>query len=97
MIGRTYIIGGKEQKLYTIGELCRRLDRQRQTIRKWERYGYIPSAQYRSKTNRRLYTEAQINAIVRVVEKYGIKQGVAVPDGFREDMFRAFKEASEKT
>lgn len=92
---KTYIVGGKQVKLYTIGELSRRLDRQHQTIRKWERDGIIPPAQFRSKTNRRLYTEAQINAIVKVVERYGLKQGSKIPDGFKEDVYMEFNRVTE--
>lgn len=55
----------------------------------------IPPAQFRSKTNRRLYTEAQINAIVKVVERYGLKQGSKIPDGFKEDVYMEFNRVTE--
>lgn len=93
---KIYTINGKDVELYTIGELADRLDRQRQTLRKWERDGIIPQALFRSKTNRRLYTKAQCDAIVSVVEKYDLKQGQAIPPEFREEVFKAFKEASKE-
>lgn len=94
MAGKVYVVDGKELELFTIGELCDRLDRERQTIRKWERDGIIPPAQYRSKSGRRLYTKQQIDAIVSVVEKYNIKQGITIPEDFRENVYKAFKDAS---
>ena len=97
MAGKVYKVNGKEVELFTIGELADRLDRQRQTIRKWERDGRIPKATFRSKSGQRLYTQAQIDAVVRVVDKYGIRQGVAMPPEFVEEVFAAFKDATELT
>jgi len=93
---KPYIVNGREMILYTIGELCTRLERQHQTLRKWERANVMPPAQYRSKTGRRLYTLAQVEAIVAAVEKYKIKQGVPIPAGFIEDVYRAFSIASKE-
>lgn len=91
---REYIINGKEFELYTIGELADRLDRQRQTLRKWEREGIIPQAQYRSKTGRRLYSKEQIQAVVEIVDKYNLKQGQAIPKEFIEEVHAKFHEVS---
>ena len=93
---KTYIIDGKELEMFTMGELADRLDRQGQTLRKWEKQGIIPQAIYRSGSNRRLYTRNQIEAIVEVVEKYQIKQGQPIPHAFKEEVAEAFSEASQK-
>lgn len=82
--------------MFTIGELAQRLDRQRQTLRKWEKQGIIPQAIYRSGADRRLYTKNQIMAIVACVEKYQIKQGQPIPPEFKEEVAIAFEEASKK-
>lgn len=95
-MGKTYIINGKEVELFTIGELADRLDRQRQTIRKWEREGIIPAATFRSKAGRRLYTSEQINAIIKVVEKYDLKQGMAIPPEFKREVKEEFDKATKK-
>lgn len=92
---KTYIINNKELEMYTIGELAQRLDRQRQTLRKWEKQGIIPQAIYRSGADRRLYTKNQIEAIVSCVEKYKIKQGQPIPNEFKEEVWIAFERATQ--
>lgn len=92
---KTYIINGVETELFTIGELADQLDRQRQTIRKWEREGIIPAATFRSKSGRRLYTRKQINAIVDTVNAFELKQGMAIPQEFKDKVKEAFAKASE--
>lgn len=92
---KIYEIDGKDTEFYTIGELAVRLDRQRQTLRKWEQEGTIPQAQYRTKTGRRIYTKAQIDAIIQTVEKYELKQGLAIPEEFKKEVAEAFLEASK--
>lgn len=88
------MINNKEIDLYTIGELAEQLDRQRQTIRKWEKDGIIPPATYRSKSGRRLYTEKQIKAIVDMVNAFELKQGMAIPKEFKEKVREAFAKAT---
>ena len=93
--GREYVVNGRNTMLYTIGELCKRLKRQNQTLRKWERMGAIPPAQYRSRRGRRLYTEAQIQAIVDAVKRYNIKFGHPLPAEMKAEIFRDFYEVSQ--
>jgi hypothetical protein len=95
MSGKEYVINGVELEMFTIGELAKRLDRQRQTLRKWEKQGIIPQAIYRSGADRRLYTKNQIEAIVNCVMKYEIKQGQPIPLEFKEEVKEAFEEASK--
>lgn len=91
---KVYLIGGIERDMYTSGDLADSLDRQRQTIRKWESMGIIPKTPFRSKTNRRLYTLEQIQSIVSAVEKYDLKQGVKPPQEFIKEVHEKFKEAT---
>lgn len=95
MSGKIYVIEGKELEMFTIGELAQRLDRQRQTLRKWENNGIIPQATYRSGANRRLYTKNQIEAIVACVEKHQIKQGQPIPKEFKKEVKEAFEYATK--
>jgi hypothetical protein len=95
MSGKVYVIEGKELEMFTIGELAQRLDRQRQTLRKWENNGIIPQAIYRSGANRRLYTKNQIEAIVTCVEKHQIKQGQPIPQDFKDEVKEAFDLATK--
>lgn len=96
MTGKEYTINGVDIEMFPIGELSRQLDRQRQTIRKWEKAGIIPQAVYRSGADRRLYTRRQIEAIVKVVREYDIKQGYRIPAEFREDVREAFEKATQE-
>lgn len=96
MKGKKYIVNNKEVILYPIGALCEKLERQTQTVRKWEKRGVIPEPQFRSKTGKRLYTWEQIEAIAYVVDKYKIKQGTEIPEEFIDDVFEAFRRASEE-
>ena len=92
---KTYMIGGEETELFTIGELADQLDRQRQTVRKWEREGIIPAASFRSKAGRRLYTREQVTAIVSAVDKWELKQGMAIPKEFVEEVHENFRNATK--
>lgn len=93
---KTYLIHGKEVELYSIGELAEMLDRERQTIRKWERAGIIPAATFRTKSGRRLYTKEQVEAIVKAVEEFDVRQGVAIPQEFVQRVHEEFKKAEKK-
>lgn len=94
---KTYTIQGKDVDLFTIGELADQLDRQRQTIRKWEKQGIIPAATFRSKSGRRLYTTKQIDAIVNTVNQFELKQGMAIPEEFKVKVKEAFAKATAAT
>lgn len=93
---KVYTINNVDLEMFTIGELAQRLDRQRQTLRKWEKQGIIPQAIYRSGADRRLYTKNQIDAIVECVERFKIKQGQAIPHEFKVEVQIAFEEATQK-
>ncbi|KUL44719.1 hypothetical protein ADL22_12305 [Streptomyces sp. NRRL F-4489] len=74
---RVYRVGGVLHEFYSIGHLSMALNRQPVTIRKWERTGIIPAPTFvvRGKTergNRRLYTRAQIEGMIRIAEEEGI-------------------------
>jgi DNA-binding transcriptional MerR regulator len=47
-------------KRYTIGEVCRAVDRSPRTIRYWEQAGTIPPAHRDGTTGRRWWTEAEV-------------------------------------
>ena len=56
-------------RMYTIGQLAKRLGRKTQTIRVWERKGIMPEATYRSSAKDRLYTELQVRLIVEAYDR----------------------------
>jgi hypothetical protein len=74
---RIYTVAGKETEFFTVGQLARALGREAVTIRKWEREGVIPRAQFNAPSDdvrgrRRLYTRAQVEGIVRIALEEGV-------------------------
>lgn len=71
---------GEELELFYIGTLATALGRTTNAIRKWEIAGVIPDPCFRDENGRRLYTQEQIDAIVRCAERAKIKQGLSIAD-----------------
>lgn len=67
-------VGGIPKKItvFTVGALATALNRQVVTIRKWESMGWLPPPRLRHKYGTRYYTEAQIEGLVGLAEKYDI-------------------------
>jgi hypothetical protein len=71
---------GEMWKLYTIGALALALGKRPVTIRKWIRQGIIPEAGLKTQSlqgtigdaGRRLFTEEQIEAMVRIAKDCGV-------------------------
>lgn len=73
-------------EFFTIGDLARALGRRPVTIRKWERDGVIPQAQYQipgrdndPRGRRRLYTRKQVEGMVRVAAEEGLFRNTTKP------------------
>ena len=69
---------GSEIDLFYIGSLASALGRTTNTIRKWEIAGIIPDPCFQDKFGRRLYSQEQIDAIVKCAERAKIKQGASI-------------------
>lgn len=69
---------GEIIELFYIGTLANALGRTTNTIRKWEIAGVIPDPCFQDANGRRLYSQEQIDAIVRCAEKAKIKQGLSI-------------------
>ena len=69
---------GETIELFYIGSLANALGRTTNTIRKWEIAGVIPDPCFQDANGRRLYSQEQIDAIVRCAEKAKIKQGLSI-------------------
>jgi hypothetical protein len=71
-------VRGEPIRFYTVGVLASMLDdRKPQTVRKWERQGYIPKPPYYTPSRKvngqkRLYTRRQIEGIVRIAKEEGV-------------------------
>lgn len=81
---KVMVIKGEKQTFYTIGNVATILGRQAQTLRKWERKGWIPPATYRTtkfsgsdllntqSKGYRLYSREQVEIIRRGLEINGL-------------------------
>lgn len=69
---------GQVIELFYIGTLANALGRTTNTIRKWEIAGVIPDPCFQDANGRRLYSQEQIDAIVRCAEEAKIKQGLSI-------------------
>ena len=99
-------LNGVEKEFFPIGAMALALGRKPVTIRQWEEFGRIPKCQYRTRPpaaanipgkkaeGKRLYTRAQIKAVIKAAERAGVDQ----PDPrkgdwdlFRDLVFTAWK------
>ena len=69
---------GQVIDLFYIGSLAAALGRTTNTVRKWEIAGVIPDPFFKDSNGRRLYSQEQIDAIVRCAERARIKQGLSI-------------------
>jgi hypothetical protein len=69
---------GQTIKVFYIGVLAKALGRTPAAIKKWEIGGIIPETCFRDKEGRRLYSQEQIDAILRCAERAHIKQGLSI-------------------
>lgn len=69
---------GEKVELFYIGALASALGRTTNTVRKWEIGGIIPDPCFKDPNGRRLYTQEQIDVIVKCAERAKIKQGLSI-------------------
>ena len=81
---------GDKVTLFYIGALAYALGRTVPTVRKWEISGALPDSCFKDKsTGRRMYTQEQIDIIVKIAEKTGISQGRAIANtSFSKQCFK---------
>ena len=90
-------INGITVELFYTERLATALGRTTQTIRKWEIGGTIPKAIFKDKNGRRMYSQDQIDVIVRVAEDCGLKQGSGISSAkFRNTLVRELKAVNQK-
>jgi hypothetical protein len=94
-------VKGEDVEFFTIGQLGLALGgRKPVTIRKWERTGVIPKPTFRKPSEdprgqRRLYTRAQVEGMVRIATEEGILDRHAKPitqTDFTERVIALFRE-----
>lgn len=69
---------GDTIELFYIGTLASALGRTTNTVRKWEIAGVIPDPCFQDSYGRRLYSQEQIDVIVKCAERAKIKQGSSI-------------------
>lgn len=69
---------GEEVEVFYIAHLASALGRTSGTIRKWEISGVIPDSCFKDSLGRRMYTQEQIDVIVRCAERAKISQGLSI-------------------
>lgn len=88
---------GETIDLFYIGALASALGRTSNLIRKWEVGGIIPKTCFKDKQGRRLYSQEQIDAIVRCAEKAKIKQGTSIANtSFSENCYKEMQLLNQK-
>ena len=77
--------------------LCEATGRTAQTLRKWELAGIIPKTPFRDNTNKRLYLQEHIDAIVECIESCKIVQGKNIADtNFKAKVYKRFNDINRK-
>ena len=88
---------GQELTLYYMNALCEATGRTAQTLRKWELAGIIPKTPFRDNTNKRLYLQEHIDAIVECIESCKIVQGKNIADtNFKAKVYKRFNDRNRK-
>lgn len=88
---------GQELTLYYMNALCEATGRKAQTLRKWELAGIIPKTPFRDNTNKRLYLQEHIDAVVECIESCKLVQGKNIADtNFKKKVYKRFTEINQK-
>lgn len=88
---------GENIELFYIGALANALGRSTNTIRKWEIGGIIPDPCFKDSLGRRLYSQEQIDTIVRCAEKSKIRQGASIAKtSFTQRCYRELEQLKKK-
>jgi len=96
---RSYKVKGVATEFFTVGHLALAVNRSARTVRYWEREKILPPATFRApKPNKgvlkqvgdRLYSRAQIEAVVKVAQEEGVLDGKAPKPSFTAKIQRAW-------
>jgi len=97
---RSYKVQGVDTEFFTVGHLALAVNRTSRTVRYWERHGILPPATFRAPKPQkgsqvkpvgdRLYSRAQIEAVVAVATEEGVLGGKAPTPSFTAKVRRAW-------
>lgn len=86
---KVYIINGREEQMFTIGELAKALGKSTPTVRMWENRGWIPKPRYRGAPpkapqlpgtppkGRRLYTRKEVEFLIECVKRFKLTSNLS--------------------
>jgi DNA-binding transcriptional MerR regulator len=104
---RKLMFNGVETEFFTIRHVALALDRSTRTIRTWERREVIPPATFRAsppikgsvvkQTGDRLWTRAQVEAMVRVAREERVLDGLPPGPQFTAKLVQAFLALQQQT
>lgn len=87
---------GEIAEMFSVKHLADSLGRTTKTVRKWEISGVIPPC-FRDSKGRRVYTQEQIDVIVKCAERAKITQGVSLNrTSFSTWVYAELKELNKK-
>lgn len=87
-------VKGKKVTFYTIGEFANMIERDSQTIRKWEYKGVLPPTVFKRRTGVRIYPEALVMQVKKLTKKYKLQQGKPIPEEFKKAVAEACKDVT---
>lgn len=96
---RSYKVGGIPTEFFTVGHMALAVNRTSRTVRYWERHGILPPATFRApkpqkgalkQVGDRLYSRAQIEAVVAVAKEEGVLGGKAPKASFTTKVRKAW-------
>ena len=87
-------VRGQRVTFYTIGEFADMIERDSQTIRKWEYKGVIPPTVFKRRTGVRIYPEQLVFKVKKLCKKYKLQQGKPIPEEFKVAVAEACKEVT---
>jgi hypothetical protein len=96
---RHYKVQGIDTEFFTVGHMALAVNRSARTVRYWERHKILPPATFRApkpqkgavkQVGDRLYSRAQIEAVVAVAAEEGVLGGKAPTPSFTAKVHRAW-------
>ena len=85
-------VKGKRIAFYSIGEFASMIDRDSQTIRKWEYGGVLPPTVFKRRTGVRIYPEPVVMEVKKLCKKYKLRQGKPMAKEFSVEATEKIKE-----
>lgn len=78
---KTIMYQGKKTRVYSIGYFANAVKRSNDTVRRWEKGGFIPTPLFKLKGSRlRWYTALEINGLAAIFRRANVRSKVPIED-----------------